>query len=308
MGLDALWNDDFHHSAHVALTGHNEAYFTDYRGAPQEFISAAKRGYLYQGQWYAWQKNKRGTPALDIEAEQFVSFLQNHDQVANSLHGLRIHQLTSPGRLRAATALMLLGPGTPMLFQGQEFAASAPFAFFADHKPELNQLVATGRRKSLSQFPSLASEGAVTYLRDPAAKETFEGCKLDWSERGRNSGIYALHKDLLRLRLEDPVFSNLGPGGVDGAILGVEAFVLRYFGGSRGDRLLLVNFGRALALSPVPEPLLAPLAKSAWRLIWSSDDPRYGGFGVPELHLDDRFRLEAQCAIVLAPIDSQTEE
>src|SRR5439155_24743614 len=80
---DAVWNDDFHHSAMVALTGRNEAYYTDYKGTPQEFISAIKHGYLYQGQWYVWQKKNRGTPALDLSADRFVAFLQNHDQIAN---------------------------------------------------------------------------------------------------------------------------------------------------------------------------------------------------------------------------------
>src|SRR5204862_5905617 len=80
-GLDALWNDDFHHSATVALTGHNEAYYTDYRGTAQEFVSAVKWGYLYQGQRYRWQKHRRGQPALDLGPAHFVNFIQNHDQV-----------------------------------------------------------------------------------------------------------------------------------------------------------------------------------------------------------------------------------
>src|SRR5438270_292325 len=95
--LDALWNDDFHHSAMVALTGRREAYYTDYRGRPNEFIGAAKYGFLYQGKRYVWQKKPRGTPALDLPAESFIVFLQNHDQVANSIAGQRLHALTSPG-------------------------------------------------------------------------------------------------------------------------------------------------------------------------------------------------------------------
>src|SRR5207237_6410967 len=129
-GLDMLWNDDFHHSALVALTGRSEAYYTDYRGTPQEFVSMAKYGYLYQGQRYKWQKKRRGTPTFGLPPAAFVNFIQNHDQVANSLRGLRAHRLTSFGRYKAMTALLLLLPGTPMLFQGQEFAASSPFLYF----------------------------------------------------------------------------------------------------------------------------------------------------------------------------------
>src|SRR5439155_5813930 len=119
-GLDAIWNDDWHHSAQVALTGRDEAYYTDYRGTAQEFVSAAKYGFLYQGQWYRWQRKRRGTSTFGLPKTAMVNFIQNHDQVANSARGERAHQQTSPGVYKALTALTLLMPGTPMLFQGQE--------------------------------------------------------------------------------------------------------------------------------------------------------------------------------------------
>src|SRR5581483_7219978 len=143
--LDGLWNDDFHHSALVAATGRDEAYYTDYRGTPQEFVSMAKYGFLYQGQCYKWQQAPRGMPTFGIPPARFVVFLQNHDQIANSARGERLHAITSPSRYRALTALMLLSPQTPLLFQGQEFAASAPFLFFADHGPDLAEVVRQGR-------------------------------------------------------------------------------------------------------------------------------------------------------------------
>jgi maltooligosyltrehalose trehalohydrolase len=201
-GLDALWNDDFHHSAMVAMTGRNEAYYTDYHGTPQELISALKNGWLYQGQYYTWQRRRRGTPALDLQPAVFVTFLQNHDQIANSGRGLRAHQLTSPGRYNALTAVTLLGPGTPMLFQGQEFAAASPFFYFADFAGDLAQLTRQGRAKFLSQFRSLAQPDMQARLRDPADPETWARSKLDLSERQRHAGMYALHHDLLRLRRE----------------------------------------------------------------------------------------------------------
>src|SRR5262249_23547519 len=123
-GLDGLWNDDFHHSAMVALTRRAPAYYSDTPAEPQGGGAAGKYGYLYQGQHYEWQRKSRGTPAWGVPPWAFVTFLQNHDQVANSACGVRGHQLTSPGRWRAMTTLFLLMPGTPMLFQGQEFAAS----------------------------------------------------------------------------------------------------------------------------------------------------------------------------------------
>jgi maltooligosyltrehalose trehalohydrolase len=299
--IDALWNDDFHHSATVALTGHNEAYYSDHLGSPQEFISAAKRGYLYQGQRYSWQKRARGTPALDQEPARFISFLQNHDQVANSGRGLRIHALSSPGRCRAMTALLLLGPATPMLFQGQEFAASAPFCYFADHKPELAELVAQGRKDFLRQFPSLAIDAMQEQLMDPSDLETFERCKLDFGERVRHAEVYALHRDLLALRRADPVFRLPRFGGVDGAVLSNEAFVLRFFGGSDHDRLLVVNLGRDLRLVPAPEPLLAPPEASKWQVVWSSEDPRYGGCGWSEPEDEQGWHIPGHAALALKP-------
>jgi maltooligosyltrehalose trehalohydrolase len=300
-GIDGLWNDDFHHSAMVALTGHNEAFYSDFLGHPQEFISAVKWGYLYQGQRYSWQKKRRGSPALDLAPARFVTYIQNHDQVANSGHGLRCHRLTSPGRYRAMTALLLLAPGTPMLFQGEEFAATSPFLFFADHQPHLVGLVRDGRAEFLSQFRSLALPEMQARLADPADPFTFERCKLDFAERERNAEVYAMHRDLLRLRREDPAFRAQRPRGVDGAVLGPQAFVLRFFVDDGADRLLIVNFGRHLHLDPAPEPLLAPPEGSAWTIRWSSEDPRYGGTGTPALDSEENWRIPGEAAVVLLP-------
>lgn len=300
-GLDALWNDDFHHSTRAALTGRHEAYYSDYRGKPQEFISAVKYGYLYQGQSYSWQKQRRGTPAWGLRPAQFVAYIQNHDQISNSGRGERLHQIASPGRYRAMTALLLLGPATPMLFQGQEFAASSPFHFFADHRSELAELVRQGRAQFLSQFPSLAQPEMRAYLFDPSDIATFERAKLDFEERKSHAPIYEMHKDLLRLRREEPVFRAQRPGGLDGAVLSDEAFVLRFFGEDGDDRLLLVNLGGDLHCNPAPEPLLAPPENRLWELLWSSEDPRYGGSGTPPVDGEENWRLPGFAAVAMRP-------
>jgi maltooligosyltrehalose trehalohydrolase len=300
-GMDAVWNDDFHHSAMVALTGHNEAYYTDYLGKPQELISAIKWGYLYQGQRYKWQKKRRGRPALDIEPAAFVTFIQNHDQMANSGKGLRIHMLTSPGRYRAMTALMLLAPCTPMLFQGQEFASSSPFYYFADQKLELTELTYEGRKEFLKQFRSLATAEMQKSIPSPNDLSLFEHSKLDFSERRSHKGIYALHKDLLKLRREDPTFRSQAKGMVDGAVLGDEAFVLRFFSDQGEDRLLLVNLGRDLHLDPAPEPLLAPVEGNLWRAMLATTDLKYGGCGTPQPETRDNWHIPGHATIALAP-------
>jgi maltooligosyltrehalose trehalohydrolase len=299
-GLDALWNDDFHHSATVALTGHHEAYYSDYRGRPGEFIAAAKYGFLYQGQRYQWQKKARGTPSLDLSADCFVVFLQNHDQVANSGGGQRLHALASPGRLRAMTAYFLLMPGIPMLFQGQEFGASTPFFYFADHESGLADAVRDGRREFLTQFPSLAGAEMQALLTDPGDIATFRRSVLDHGERQRNAAIYALHRDLLALRREDPVLGQ-HPIKVDGAVLSNESWMLRYFDQDGADRLLIVNLGADVVLDPAPEPLLAPVEGHRWRLLWSSEAPRYGGAGIVPLDPEGIWHLPGQAAVILAP-------
>ena len=301
-GLDALWNDDFHHSAMVALTGHGEAYYTDTRGEPQEFISAAKYGYLFQGQHYHWQRQPRGTPAWGLPASAFVAFLQNHDQIANSAHGRRVHQLTSPGRWRAMTALLLLLPATPMLFQGQEFSASAPFLYFADFEPELAAAVRKGRGEFLTQFMSIADFERRATLDDPGDPATFERCKLDFRERQTHAPAYALHTDLLRLRRDTRALGDPRSATVDGAVLSSSAFALRFCTRDHGDdHLLVVNLGVDLRRSSFAEPLLAPPAGTDWMLLWSSEDPAYGGGGTPDIFPDECWRVPGESAIVLSP-------
>ena len=301
-GLDALWNDDFHHTAAVALTGRAEAYYTDHRGTPQELISAAKYGYLFQGQRYGWQKRPRGTLTRGVMPAVFVNFLENHDQVANSADGARMHARTSPGRTRAMTALLLLMPGTPMLFQGQDIAASAPFLYFADHNPDLARNVQKGRAEFLAQFPSLASAEAQAALHAPHDAATFERCKIDWRERDTHAHAWRLHRDLLRLRRAEPAFARQAAGGVDGAVLADEAFVLRFLAGAPADeRLLVVNLGSEIVAPSFAEPLLAPPAGGTWMAQWSSEHPEYGGSGTPEIVNANGWCIPGHAAVVLKP-------
>ncbi len=279
-GLDAVWSDDFHHACKVAATGRPEAYYSDYRGTPQELISVVKRAFLYQGQWYQWQNKPRGTLAGQQPGHAFVFYMQNHDQIANQLWGDRIHQRTNSGVCRALTTLLLLAPQTPMLFMGQEFAASSPFLYFTDHGPDLAKLVYEGRRRFLSEFPSYRSPGAQEVIPDPNDPASFARSKLDHSERDRHSAWYALHKDLLELRRTDPVLAAQARDRLDGAVIGPHAFLIRYFGIDDDDRLLVINLGMDHPYRPSPEPLLAPVQGGSWRLQWSSDDPRYGGPGI----------------------------
>jgi maltooligosyltrehalose trehalohydrolase len=300
-GLDALWNDDFHHSAMVALTGRNEAYYSGYLGNPQEFISSIKWGFLYQGQRNKYFKARHGSPSGDLPPSTFVLYLQNHDQIANSSHGWRLQRLASPGLCRAMTALLLLAPGTPLLFQGQEFAASSPFFFFADVSPELAENIHQSRLKLLSRFRNPAQPEMNAGTPRPEDADTFKRSKINLAERDEHAAAYSLHRDLLKLRRQDPVFHAQLFGGVEGAVLGPKAFLLRFFDNRREDRLLIVNLGPDLHLDPAPEPLLAPPEGKEWELYWCSESPIYGGSGAASLETEANWTIAGESATVLKP-------
>jgi maltooligosyltrehalose trehalohydrolase len=159
--------------------------------------------------------------------------------------------------------------------------------------------VGRGRGRFLAQFPSLASEDAQAALGAPNAPEAFAGCKLDRGEA--RPEIVALHRDLLGLRRDDPAFAQQRADRMYGAVLGERALALRFRPEGAGDRLLLLNLGPDLPLSPIPEPLLAPARAQAWRLLWSSEAVAYGGNGTRALTTDDSWVLPAESALVLAP-------
>jgi maltooligosyltrehalose trehalohydrolase len=231
---------------------------------------------------------------------RFVAYLQNHDQVANSARGLRGHQLTSAAKWRAMTALLVLMPATPMLFQGQEFSASAPFLYFADLKDDLAASVRKGRAEFLKQFSSVAHYEQVAQLDDPSSVATFERSKLDLTERHTHRAAYDLHRDLLALRRSRPAFR--AQRRIDGAVLSANALIVRFAGdASSDDRALILNLGRDLNRATFAEPLFAPPQGFDWHIEWSSEDPRYGGSGVADLWRTNRWTIPAESATVLAP-------
>jgi maltooligosyltrehalose trehalohydrolase len=163
-----------------------------------------------------------------------------------------------------------------MLFQGQEFASSAPFLYFADHEPALAATVAKGRREFLLQFPSLKRFP----LPAPDEEAVFRQCRIDWSERKAHECVLRLHRDLIALKRGDPVFRRQGRDGIDGSVLSDTAFFARFFARDGRDRLLIVNLESDLTPRIFPDPLLAPPEGRRWRPLWSSDDPAYGGDGI----------------------------
>lgn len=191
----AQWNDDFHHAAHVLLTGESDGYYVDYADRPLERLGRIlAEGFAYQGEPSAFSGEPRGEPSAQLPPTAFVNFLQNHDQTGNRALGERLAGLADSEPLRAVTAVLLLAPQIPMLFMGEEYAASQPFLYFCDYRGELADAVRRGRRAEFSRFSGFASEQARARIPDPNAVQTFERSRLNWSERDRAPHAQAVER------------------------------------------------------------------------------------------------------------------
>jgi maltooligosyltrehalose trehalohydrolase len=250
-GLDAQWSDDFHHAVHVALTGETSGYYADF--APLSALAkVCERGFFHDGTWSSFRGRPHGVPVdrAAMPTWRLVVCNQNHDQVGNRARGDRLTEVLDDDQLACAALLTLCGPFTPMLFMGEEWAASTPFQFFTSHpEPELGKATAEGR---IAEFARMGWDPAT--VPDPQDPATFERSKLDWSEatKGRHALLLDVYRDLARLRrsepaLTDPAFTSVQCSADEDA----RVFTMR-----RGDLLVAVNFGEAeavLDVAPFPD-------------------------------------------------------
>ena len=201
---DAQWNDDFHHAAHVLVTGESEGYYTDFSEEPLHLLARClSEGFAYQGDPSLFKQGEpRGEPSAHLPPGAFVNFLQNHDQIGNRALGERLSVLAPEPRLRALTEILLLSPSPPMLFMGQEWASRRPFLFFCDFAGDLGDAVREGRRKEFAAFAAFADPEARARIPDPVDPATFAASGLDWAELAQPEPArwLALHRELLRLR------------------------------------------------------------------------------------------------------------
>jgi maltooligosyltrehalose trehalohydrolase len=180
----AQWDDDVHHALHVLLSGEADGYYADYAAEPIEMLGRSlAQGFAYQGEHSKFRDRPRGEPSGQLPPAAFVSFLQNHDMIGNRAFGDRIQAFADPQLIPAAYACLLLSPQIPMLFMGEEFAASTPFLFFCDFGPELALSVSNGRRHEFKRFAAFASDAAVARIPDPNAESSFTASRLNWQER-----------------------------------------------------------------------------------------------------------------------------
>ncbi|HET7541502.1 MAG TPA: alpha-amylase family glycosyl hydrolase [Polyangiaceae bacterium] len=266
-GIDAVWSDDFHHILHVLFTRERDGYYRAFSGDLPELARVIERGQLFEGQVVPGTSEPRGKSAAGVPAQRLLFALQNHDQVGNRAHGERLHQLIEPALFRAASLLLAFLPETPLLFMGQEWAASSPFLYFSDHEGELGQAVTRGRREEFRHFSAFQAESAA--IPDPQAESSFLSSKLDWAEQARSEQQLTLdlYRRALALRRTDPVLQTPAP-----ASAGVAhdcLWVLRNT--PRGSRLLLFNPGSARSFARIADhspqstrPLLASCPIHGW--------------------------------------------
>jgi maltooligosyltrehalose trehalohydrolase len=246
-GLDAQWNDDFHHALYTILTGENAGYLADF-GSIAQLAKCLTRGFVYDGVYSPSRRRSHGAPVVGLSAHRFVAFIQNHDQVGNRAMGERLGHLVTIDQLRIAASLLMTAPFVPMLFQGEEWNASSPFQYFTDHQDaNLAEAVRKGRRREFAPFVADASK-----IPDPQDRGTFERSKLNWDEleHGEHREILEWYRRLIELRRCVRDFEN-GRLDLDAATFDEEARWIRV---NRGESVVICNFA--------PAPHRVPLANA----------------------------------------------
>jgi maltooligosyltrehalose trehalohydrolase len=296
LGLDAVWADDFHHELRRMLAGDDEGYYADYRGTTFELLKILQKGWLYEGQPSKSRGGRvRGTPVFDIAPPRLIHCLQNHDQIGNRANGDRLHHAIDLRAVRAATTLLLAMPYTPLLFMGEEIAASSPFQYFTDHEAELGKLVTEGRRNEYGAFRAFRDPATRDTIPDPQANETFLRSKIDWSEAEKSPGkeMLALHRALLSLRKKEPAMKNWRRGDMDviQADEGVISVRRRAQKPDEAPLLYVVCLGGGGEIRFDDHDETSPRAGQSWKMVLDSEEKRFGGAG-------KNARLEARTLVL----------
>ncbi len=267
--LDAVWNDDFHHSLHVLLTGEQNGYYQDFSGI-EDLARAFRKGFVYEGQYSRYRQRRHGSSSQQISAQRFVVFAQNHDQVGNRGAGERLSQLISFEQLKLAAATVLLSPCVPLLFMGEEYGEPAPFPYFVSHSdPALIESVRNGRRMYLARLRWGGD------MADPQDEGAFLGSILNWDLRaeGHHRQLWNFNQELLRLRRDLPALAHLDKDALDAAVFADSNTILVRRWSGLSHILALFHF------DPKPTQLALQFPVGRWQKKLDSAEPRWGGGG-----------------------------
>jgi maltooligosyltrehalose trehalohydrolase len=210
LGIDAQWSDDFHHALFTVLCpGQKQGYYEDF-GSLAQLAKALTATFVYDGIYSRYRNRIHGRPAGSLSQHRFLGYIQNHDQIGNRAFGDRISHIAGLDRAKMAAALVLLGPFIPLIFQGEEWAASSPFQYFANHQdPELARAVSEGRKEEFSTFGWNSAS-----IPDPESPATFQSSKLEWNEllEPAHGEMLTWYRELIRLRRTNPCLNDPNPG------------------------------------------------------------------------------------------------
>jgi len=287
-GLDAQWNDDFHHSLHTLITGERNGFYQDFGGF-HHIVKASQEGFVYSGEYSPYRRRRHGTSSRDIPASRFVVFAQNHDVVGNRGHSDRLSQLVSFEALKLAAGLVILSPFVPLLFMGEEYGETAPFHYFISHTdPALVEAVRRGRREEFAAF-QWQSEPP-----DPQDEATFLSAKLSHHLRqeGHHRVLLEFYKELIQLRKETASLSYLSKDALE--VLGYEKTevlaVRRWV--QEEQAIAAFHFGEA------PSSLAFPLPAGRWHKQLDSAEERWSG---PGSLVPARITSEGEVDLSLSP-------
>lgn len=273
-GLDGVWSDDFHHELRRFLVRDHEGVFRDFRGSLTDLATTLSRGWLFCGAYSIHRGYHRGTDPAGIAPRRFIFNIQNHDRIGNRALGERLNHQVDLAVYRAATAVLLGAAATPLLFMGQEWAASTPFLFFTDHEESLGHKVREGRRREFRHYAAFADDAAHERIPDPQAEATFRACQLEWSERDRepHASTLRLYRALLALRRTEPALRSNECGRFRARAIGEESLLLEHEGAPGRSLAWVVRLRGAGAIS------LAGWLGSAdrrWEVVLTTEDPGF---------------------------------
>jgi len=288
VNLDSHWNDDFHHAVHTLLTGEQTGYYMDF-GWLAQLAKGWREGFIYTGDYAPYRQRRHGSSSRDIAPHRFVVFAQNHDQVGNRLKGDRLSHLVSFEALKLAAGVVLLSPGLPLLFMGEEFGETAPFLYFVSHgDPDLIEAVRRGRKEEFAAFRWLGDPP------DPQAEDTFWRSKINHHLRdeGRHQILWEFHRDLLQLRRELTILTDLGRK--DGEVLAFEKDKILWvrMTGQPGEAVLVGHFGEG----PLETSLLWPAG--LWEKRLDSTDQHWEG---PGSQFPQEFQGDQELSLTFPP-------
>jgi maltooligosyltrehalose trehalohydrolase len=287
-GLDAQWNDEFHHSLHVLLTGEQTGYYQDF-GQLQHLVKAFREGFVYSGQYSPFRQRRHGVSSRDIPAHRFLVFAQNHDQVGNRVQSERLSKLVSFEALKLTAGIVLLSPFVPLLFMGEEYGETAPFPYFVSHsEPELVEAVRKGRREEFAAFQWRGE------LPDPQDEATFMQAKLnhELKNQGHHRVLLKFYRELIRLRQEIPALANLSKDTLEIRGDGENKTIFLHRWKNSDEAIAVFNFSdSSLSIS-------LPIPAGNWRKRLDSAEECWQGKGST---IPDQIISTRECTLSLAP-------